>query len=276
MSHECTCEKKRIEKPVILEIDKVVEEAEGFKTFVFKHKLNAKPGQFVMLWIPRVDEKPFSVTYQDEKKFALTVFKVGKFTEKLFSMKKGDKVGVRGPYGNPFNLEGKRVVLVGGGCGTAPLGFLADELKKKKVDVNFIVGAKSKNYLLYLDRMKKSGIKTFVTTDDGSFGVKGFTTDLLKTFIEKNRLDKVYACGPEVMLANVVKMCLEAKVPCEVSMERYMKCGFGICGQCCVDDSGVRVCKEGPVFSAEQVSRMKEFGKYKRSASGRKVDLWHC
>lgn len=263
----------KIEQPIMLEIDKIVDEAKDFKTFLFRHKLNAKPGQFVIAWIPRVDEKPFSVSYQDKERFAITVMKVGPFTEKLFKLKPGDKLGIRGPYGNNFTLQGKRVVLVGGGCGTAPMGFLADELKKKGADVSFIIGSKSKQYVLYLDRMKKAGIKTFITTDDGSFGVKGFTTDLLKTFIEKNNVDFVYSCGPEVMLKPVVEICGKANVPCEVSMERYMKCGFGICGQCCIDPSGVRVCKEGPVFSGQEIGKITEFGSHKRDASGKKVDL---
>jgi len=264
---------KRLEKPIVVPIDKIVDEAKDFKTFIFRHKLNAKPGQFVMLWLPGVDEKPFSVSYQDKERFAVTVFKVGHFTKKLFSLGAGDKVGIRGPYGNNFNLEGRRVVLVGGGCGTAPMGFLADVLKKKGIDVNFIIGAKSKQSLIYLERMRKSGIKTFATTDDGSFGVRGFTTDLLKSFLEKNRIGKVYACGPEIMLKFVVDICTKSGIPCEISMERYMKCGFGACGQCCVDPLGIRVCKEGPVFSAEQVRKIAEFGKYKRNASGKKVSL---
>jgi dihydroorotate dehydrogenase electron transfer subunit len=265
-----------LEKPNVMEIEKIVDEGKDFKTFLFRHNLGAKPGQFVMVWLPRVDEKPFSISFQDNERFAITVMKVGPFTEKLFKLKPGDKLGIRGPYGSTFTLSDKKTVLVGGGCGTAPMGFLAEELKKAGADVNFIIGAKSKDYLIYLDRMKKAGIKTFVTTDDGSFGVKGFTTELLKDFIEKNKLDMVYACGPEVMLKPVVEMCAKASVPCEVSMERYMKCGFGICGQCCVDDSGVRVCKEGPVFSGEKIIGISEFGSHKRSASGKKVDLWHC
>lgn len=272
-NNNCSNKNKKLEKPVVLQIEKIVDEAKDFRTFLFRHKLNAKPGQFVMAWLPRVDEKPFSISYQDSERFAITVFKVGPFTKKLFSLKPGDKVGIRGPYGNSFKLEGKRVVLVGGGCGTAPMGFLADELKKAGIDVNFIIGAKSKPYLLYLERMKKSGIKTFVATDDGSFGFKGFTTHLLKSFIEKNRIDKVYACGPEIMLKAVVDICTKAAVPCEASMERYMKCGFGVCGQCCVDPLGIRVCQEGPVFSAKTIKKMKEFGKYKRSASGKKVSF---
>jgi len=276
---ECNCDSgegshgeshKRLEKPLVLPIDKVVHEAKDFKTFLFRHKINAKPGQFVMLWIPRMDEKPFSISYQDKEKFAVTVFKVGKFTKELFKLNEGDKVGIRGPYGNNFKIEGKKVVVVGGGCGTAPMGFLAEELKRAGKDVNFVIGAKSKDYLLYLERMKKAGIKTFIATDDGTFGLKGFTTDLLKNILEKNRIDKVYSCGPEIMLKFVVEMCEKFSVPCEVSMERYMKCGFGICGQCCVDPLGIRVCQEGPVFPGEVVKKISEFAKYKRGASGKK------
>ena len=182
MKNKCSCEKERIEKPIVLPIEKIVDEAEGFRTFIFRHKLNAKPGQFIMLWLPRIDEKPFSISYQDKNRFAVTVFKVGPFTEKLFRLREGDKVGIRGPYGSTFNLNTKKAVLVGGGCGTAPMGFLADELKKKGAEVNFIIGARSKPCLIYLQRMKHSGVKTLVTTDDGSFGMKGFTTELLKSF----------------------------------------------------------------------------------------------
>lgn len=269
-NHNCS---ENLEKPLAIQIEKIVDEAKDFKTFIFRHKLNAAPGQFIMLWLPRIDEKPFSISYQDKNRFAVTVMKIGPFTEKLFKLKEGDKVGIRGPYGSTFKIGGKNVALVGGGCGTAPMGFLADELKKAGANVHFIIGAKSENFLIYLDRMKKSKIKTIIATDDGSAGTKGFTTDVLKHLIRKKRIDKVYSCGPEVMLKGVVEICMENSIPCEVSMERYMKCGFGICGQCCVDNLGVRVCKEGPVFSGKIVRKMKEFGKHKRTASGKKVSL---
>ena len=262
-----------MDKPLVLEISKIVDEARDFKSFVFKHKLKAKPGQFIMLWLPGIDEKPFSISYQDDEKFAVTVFKVGKFTEKLFKLKAGDKAGIRGPYGNGFSLEHKRVVLVGGGCGAAPLGFLADELKKNKAKIHYIIGAKTKDCLLFEKRMELSKIKTYFATDDGSYGNKGYTTDILKEILRKKRIKMVYTCGPEIMMKIVAEICEEAKIPCEISMERYMKCGFGICGQCCVDNTGVRVCKEGPVFSGEMINNINEFGKYKRKASGRKVEL---
>lgn len=262
-----------MQQPKILEIEKIVDEAKDFKTFIFRYKLKALPGQFVMAWIPELDEKPFSISFQDSKRFGITVFKIGKFTKQLFKLKKGDKVGIRGPYGSGFNLRGKRVVLVGGGCGTAPLGFLADELKKIGVEVNFIIGARCKDYVLFFERMKHSGIKTFVTTDDGSSGFKGYTTELLEDFLEKNHVDMVYSCGPEIMMKNVVDICDRFNVLCEVSLERFMKCGIGICGQCCIDHSGEMVCKDGPVFSGEKVKKMHEFGKYKREKSGKKVRL---
>jgi len=276
MTDKCNChdnDNKKIEKPLVLTIEKIVNEAKDFKTFIFRHKLDAKPGQFIMLWLPRIDEKPFSISYQDKNRFAVTVFKVGPFTEKLFKLKEGDKVGIRGPYGSTFKLEKKRVALVGGGCGTAPMGFLADELKKIGAEPILIIGAKTKSALIYLDRMKKAKIKTIAATDDGSYGMKGFTTEVLKKLMQKKRISKVYACGPEVMLKGVVDICSKVGTECEVSMERYMKCGFGVCGQCCVDNLGVRVCKEGPVFNAKVLRKMDEFGKYKRTASGKKVDL---
>ncbi len=262
-----------IEQPIMLEIEKIVDEAKDFKTFIFNYKLKAEPGQFVMVWLLGVDEKPFSISFQDSERFGITVFRIGKFTNSLFKLKKGDKVGIRGPYGKGFSLVGKNVVLVGGGCGSAPLAFLADELKKKRIDINFIIGAKSKDSLLFRDRIKMSGIKTFFTTDDGSFGFKGFTTEFLWYFLKKNKVDMVYSCGPEVMMENVVDMCRYFSIPCEVSLERFMKCGIGICGQCCMDGKGEIVCKDGPVFSGSVASRMYEFGKYRREKSGKRVKL---
>jgi len=262
-----------IEKPLVLEIEKIVDEAKDLRSFVFRYRLNAKPGQFVMVWLPRIDEKPFSISYQDKEKFAITVFNVGPFTSKMFELEVGDKIGIRGPYGNGFSYFGKRAALVGGGCGAAPLGFLADELKKKGKDIHYIIGARSKGCLLFEKRMQMSGIKTYFTTDDGSYGFKGYTTEVLKKIISEKKIDAVYTCGPEIMMKFIAEICDKAGIPCEISMERYMKCGFGICGQCCVDSTGERVCKEGPVFSGDKIKKIFEFGRYKREASGKKVKL---
>lgn len=262
------------EQPRMLRIERIVDEARDLKSFVFNHNLKAEPGQFVVLWIPGLDEKPFGVCFQDKNRFAITVSKVGPFTEQMHKLKEGDFVGIRGPYGNGFKIEGKHIVIVGGGYGSAPLAFLADEAHKKGgIEVDFIIGAKTKDYLLYEERMKRAGIKMHICTDDGSYGFKGFTTDVLKRLLAERDVDKVYACGPEIMMRFVIDNCDKHHVPCEVSLERYMKCGFGVCGQCCVDPLGIRMCKEGPVISGELAKQITEFSKYKRDACGKKVKL---
>ena len=262
-----------MEKPIMLKIEKIVDEADKVKTFYFKHELDSKPGQFVIVWIPRIDEKPMSISYQDDKMFAITVLAVGKFTEKLHEMKEGNLVGIRGPYGNYFNLmeDKKDIVIVGGGCGCAPTGYLADYAKKKGYNVKMILAGKSKDNIMFEDRMKKQGIKTHIATDDGSLGAKGFATDVLKEMLEYENVDAVYTCGPEIMMKKIYDRVESDKVYLECSLERYMKCGFGICGQCCLDPTGERVCKEGPVFDKDRLSKIEEFGKYHRDATGRKV-----
>jgi len=257
----------RIEQPITLKIEDIINEAKDIKSFVFKYNINAKPGQFIMLWIPRLDEKPFGISYQDKNKFAITVSKVGPFTEKLHKMKKGDIVGIRGPYGNSFELKGKEIVLVAGGYGVAPLACLADTAIKNNIRYNFIIGAKSKQYLLFQKRFKN----LLFSTDDGSFGHKGFATDLLENVLKTKKPNCVYTCGPELMMKRVVELCDKYNVDCELSLERYIKCGFGICGQCTVDPLGIRMCKEGPVISKKIAKQIFEFGKYKRDAAGKRV-----
>lgn len=262
-----------MEKPTILKIDKIVEEAKDIKTFVFNHKLNSKPGQFLEIWIPEIDEKPIGVSYQNKEKFAITVCAVGPFSREMHKLKVNDKVGIRGPYGKSFSIKKGHLVLVAGGYGAAPLAFLAEEAKKIGTDVSFILGCKSKQNIVFEKRLKKAGIKFYCSTDDGSYGYKGYSTDLLRDFIEKNHVDMVYTCGPEIMMKKVVEICEKNNINCEISLERYMKCGFGLCGSCCLDNTGWRVCKDGPVFTKEQAKKIYEFGKYKRDKSGKKVKL---
>lgn len=259
---------KNQEKPTILKIKKIKSETPLVKTFVFDYDLKATPGQFVMFWIPEVDQIPISVSRQNKKSFELSIMKVGDGTKKLFEMKVGDKIGISGPYGKGFNLKEKsKIILVGGGCGSAPLRFLAEEAKKKKCKIEFIAGASTSKDVLYKKALPGS---CMITTDDGSEGHKGFTTEILENKLsnKKVKYDKVYTCGPEIMMKKVVDICHKYKVLCEVSLERYMKCGFGVCGQCSVDSEGICVCQDGPVFSGSRVRRIKEFGNYYRDKAG--------
>ncbi|MGM5481881.1 MAG: dihydroorotate dehydrogenase electron transfer subunit [Nanobdellota archaeon] len=264
-----------IQQPTIIKIDSIKEESESIKTFTFRHKLSADPGQFIMAWIPRIDMKPFGVSYKDNEKFSITVSNVGRFTKKLFKKKEGDKIGIQGPYGNGFGVEHEKVALVAGGYGTAPLAFLAEELVKNNKEVILVIGAKTKNELIYEERFKSSRINTFFCTDDGSYGKKGFTTQVLEEILKKESgIDFVYTVGPEIMMKKVIEITDEHDIGCEASLERYMKCGFGVCGQCCVDDTGERVCKTGPVYSKEYIkANIREFGEYKRNGTGEKVNL---
>lgn len=258
------------EIPVTVPIKKVIEEAEGIKSFILPFRLNAKPGQFAMIWLPGVDAKPIAVSYQDSESFGITVSEVGEWSSRVCAMKEGDLLGVMGPYGNHFRLEGERVIMVGGGYGAASLMLLAEEALKHKIMAKTIIGARSGRYLVYQSRLRQMGADATFATDDGSYGEKGYTTDILQKILQEEKADKVFAVGPELMERKVAEICRDRRVKCEISIERYMKCGFGVCGACCTDDEGKRVCVEGTVFSGEEALGMKEFGKYHRDGSATK------
>lgn len=263
--------------PVMKAIKKITTETAHVKTFVFDHSVGAKPGQFVNLWIPRMDEKPFSVAYDDGKELWVTFFAVGKFTEHLQTFKVGDLVGIRGPYGSTYDFEdGDHLILVAGGYGAAPMFFVAKEALKRGCKVDFIVGARSKEHLLFLEHvesLKAQGeINLHVATDDGSKGFKGYNVSLLKKIIEEEgKPDKVFACGPEVMLKALSDYCFEKKISAQLSLERYMKCSFGVCGHCAMDPLGLLVCKDGPVFGNDVCQKLSEFGEYERDLNGKKI-----
>ena len=254
----------RNEIPKLMEISKVVSEGKGQKSFFFKGKIDSKPGQFLMVWLPDVDEKPMAISYWNKNEFAFTSQVVGKFTKGLDSLKKGDRVGIRGPYGNNFSIR-ENACVVGGGVGMASVSTLIDKLKNPAI----INGARSKEHLIYLKRYKNK--KVLIATDDGSYGRKGFTTDVLKEVLENKKIKIVYTCGPEIMMKKIIDICNKYKVECEASVERYMACGYGICGKCMVNDS--IVCVDGPIFNSKQLNEMPEFGSFARLKSGRKVTL---
>ncbi|MFA5076147.1 MAG: dihydroorotate dehydrogenase electron transfer subunit [Patescibacteria group bacterium] len=259
-----------IEQPKVIPIKKIIEENSTVRTFYFDLDLKAKPGQFIMLWLPRVNLKPFGVSYQKDGLTGVTICKVGPATEKIFQLKPGDLVGIQGPYGTHYQTNGiKNLVLVAGGYGAAPLSFLAEENLDKNIDL--IIGAQCQEKLLFAERFAKTKIKLHQCTDDGSCGFKGFTTTKLEEIIKIKKVDLVCACGPELMQEKVIEICGRHQIPCQISLERYIKCGIGLCGQCVVDPLGIRMCKEGPVISAELVKKIYEFGQYHRDATGKKI-----
>ncbi len=252
-------------------VKEIIRETSNTQTYLFTGKIDYKPGQFIMLWFPNIGEKPFAVSHLKDNEFGITIECKGKFTKGICNIKKGTKVGIRGPYGNGFKIENNSIIVVGG-LGMAPALPLIQKIK----DSTIIQGARSKEFLLYkedknlIDTIAKNKNKIIYCTDDGSFGINGFTTNVLKDIIN-NKTKIVYTCGPEIMIKNVFDICEKNKVGCQASLERFMKCGIGVCGSCAVNDQ--LVCKDGPVFSSKQIRKLTELGKFARLKSGKKVPI---
>ncbi|OEC84960.1 MULTISPECIES: dihydroorotate dehydrogenase electron transfer subunit [Methanobacterium] len=261
--------------PKVVEIKRIIEETDTIKTFIFNWDGEpAKPGQFMMLWNFH-DEKPMSISLIDpiKEEIGISIKNIGPFTEAIHSLQVGDKLGLRGPYGRGFEITGSKILAVGGGVGMAPISAFVNEARDRGVDVDVISAATTKNELLFMDELRAADVKTYACTDDGSFGFCGFATEFMEEIIKEKDYDMVVTCGPEIMMKGVFEIVDKLKIPAQFSMERYMKCGIGICGQCCVDDTGWRICAEGPVFWTDEVRLITEFGKYKRDASGIKHDI---
>lgn len=254
----------------ITKINEIIEETSRTKTFILDFEVNAIPGQFGMFWVPGLDEKPMSISYTSGN-LGVTVLKLGPFSSTLHEMEKGDLLGVRAPLGRGFSIVGKKILLVGGGAGMAPLAPLAENALRDGQEVTAIVGALTKKELLFVDRIKKAGANVLIATDDGTAGLKGFTTDVLKKELERETFDQCFTCGPEIMMAKVVAQTKKKRIPTQVSLHRYFKCGIGLCGQCVIDDIGMRVCKEGPTFRDVEIEKTREFGNYWRNKAGVKV-----
>jgi dihydroorotate dehydrogenase electron transfer subunit len=266
-----------IDKIRTVTIENVIEESSSVKTFVFQDKLssNSKPGQFLMVWSPRAEELPMSIMISNKKDYAaISVRKYGFGSTSIYEKGINDQIGIRGPYGNYFrvNKNIKNPLLIGGGTGLVPLIRLATRFNKIEGKCTVIIGARSKNEVLFeglankiLNKISNSII---VTTEDGSYGIKGVVTDVLNNIIKKEKFDTIYTCGPELMMRKIYDLSIIHSIPIQVSLERYMKCGIGICASCCINDK--LVCRDGTVFNENQLSMMLEFGKIYRDKSGRK------
>jgi dihydroorotate dehydrogenase electron transfer subunit len=252
-------------------------ESPTVKVFTFKdsHCVRARPGQFLMLWIPGVDEIPLSILNADEDgTIAVAVKKIGTATKTLHSVKAGGLIGVRGPFGNWFTLKSGRLLMAGGGTGIAPLSFLLRKLNVKRARSLFVLGAKSKEELLFMDKLRQvcSGRNLVATTEDGSYGMKCLATAALENLLTHERFDMIYACGPERMLKRVFDLAEKHDINMEASLERIMRCAVGLCGSCVI--GRYRVCKDGPVFTKEVLREVKdEFGISKRDFDGRTIPV---
>jgi dihydroorotate dehydrogenase electron transfer subunit len=256
--------------PQAARIVSMVDESPKVRTLILDLHLNAAPGQFVMAWLPGVDEKPFSLVGGDP--ITLTVARVGPFTTALFSLTPGAPLWLRGPLGHPFTLPIPNpqslipnpqspistiqsptsnlqppILLLAGGYGVAPLYFLAGRAVEAGWEVDCVIGAQTAVDVVFADRFAALGVGVTVTTDDGSLGEQGLATDAAARLLARTSYRAVYACGPEAMLDAVESLARAHSLPAQLSYERYMRCGFGVCGSCA--RTGWLVCRDGPVRS---------------------------
>ncbi len=263
-------------RPTVVPITNIVEETPKIRTIHTKSSRIAsstKPGQFIMVWVIGTDEIPMAVSKaQEDGTISFTVEKVGDATKKLHELEEGDLIGLRGPYGNGFDLSGEKLLIMGGGCGMAPLALTAQRAVDKGKEVTVVISAESGEDLLFKSRIESLNVDLFLSTEDGSVGVEGVATDVLKEALSGKDFDSGLICGPEQMMGAVAEFVEEWDIPMQLSLNRYMKCGIGLCGSCSLDPSGLRVCEEGPVFSYEEI-KGGEFGDYKRDAAGRKTGV---
>lgn len=177
----------------------------------------------------------------------------GRGTEFLSTKKSGEHLNILGALGNGFNtnVDG-RILLVGGGMGAAPLLSAAEKLGAADI---LIGGKNSDEVNFWIKEFQPEVGKIFITTDDGSRGSKGFVTSLLPEVLDYENFSAIYTCGPEIMMRGVAKIAAENNLPCYVSLERRMACGLGACLSCSIDTASGRkkVCKDGPVFDAEEI-----------------------
>ena len=273
---DCLTEINRLR---IVKIEEVIKESPSVKTFAFNDECcsTAEPGQFIMIWIPGVDEVPMSLsTIGQHELSAVTVAEVGDATKALHQKTSGDLLGIRGPFGNGFLPVQGKTMIVGGGTGLAPLMPLVEALVTLDARITCLLGAKTKDELLFLDRIEqlvsKVGGKIVTTTEDGSYGLAGVVTEPAEKILAKERFDMIYTCGKERMMYKVFLLAGRHNTPLQASLERTMRCGIGLCGSCVVGE--FMVCKDGPVLSYDELLKIgDEFGKLKRDFSGRETPV---
>ncbi|MCF0197818.1 MAG: dihydroorotate dehydrogenase electron transfer subunit [Bacteroidaceae bacterium] len=220
-----------------------------------------RPGQFAQL---RADlapntflRRPISINFVDvtANEVWFLIQTVGEGSRSFARLQTGDMLNAVLPLGNGFTLpatSAERVLLVGGGVGTAPLLYMGSQMLAMGCRPTFLLGARSKGDLLQMEAFQRLG-DVFVTTEDGTAGERGFVTQ--HSVLRERQFDRISTCGPKPMMVAVARFAKSAGIACEVSLENMMACGVGAC-LCCVEDTQeghVCVCKEGPVFNMEDL-----------------------
>ncbi len=246
--------------PLIASITGVIDETPSIRTIRFDRDFRFTPGQFVMVWVPGVDEVPMALSSSS----SITVQVVGEATNALCTLREGDRIGLRGPFGHGFPA-GAKILAIAGGTGAAPLLPLA----LSGSVTAFLLGARTAPELLFRSALTRL-TKLRISTDDGSAGTKGNVVSLLAD-LSLDEFDAICVCGPELMMRAVLDHLKESGAldRAYFALQRYMKCGLGVCGSCAIDPAGLSVCRDGPVFPGPLLINT-ELGNYARDASGTK------
>lgn len=257
--------------PFISEVLDVIKHTEIEYTFRMQFKGNVKPGQFFEVSLPKFGEAPISVSGIGENYVDLTIRKVGKVTDEVFTKYKGDKLFLRGPYGNGFdisNYSGKEVVIVAGGTGLSPVKAVVDHFSNngnnnKKVTV--ISGFKSPKDILFKEDMKSwtKNLNFILTVDGAEEGYEG-NVGLVTKYVPELAFDnmdeaQIIVVGPPMMMKFTVGEFLKLGIKEEniwISHERKMCCGIGKCGHCRVGDT--YICLDGPVFNYSEGKHLRD------------------
>lgn len=229
---------------------------------------SAEPGQFVNVAVPGGESfdpllrRPFSFFREGDESISLLYRVVGRGTRRLAAVQEGEELDLVGPLGRGFeyrSLDGP-ALLVGGGVGVPPLFHLSQRLVARGCDHAVLVGFSTRAYALALPEWEALGVEVRVATDDGSLGEAGLVTRLLEERLREAPVQRVFACGPRPMLQAVAAITGRYGVPSQVAMEEWMGCGLGVCLSCVVrvkaagdTTQWARVCREGPVFSGDEV-----------------------
>ena len=219
----------------------------------------AEPGQFVMVKKPKsahLLRRPFGVADIDDEKGTITLFYriLGEGTAELSTLRPGETLSVEGALGTGFTLTDEPALLVGGGLGLAPLLLLAHRLHEKPV---VIVAARTEAETFWTRFFTPHAKAVYIATDDGSSGFHGYPLHLMPLVLCENEVHAVKVCGPDPMMDGIARLARSAGLSCEVSLEKRMACGFGVCLGCTFEGKATgrrrKVCTEGPVFAAEEV-----------------------
>ncbi len=249
---------KIVDKKILGELgDTKIVQIKIFSPVIAQHY---QPGQFVIIMVEEHGERiPLTITEADISLGTITLIfqEVGYTTKLLGKLDIGDNLyHIVGPLGKPTEIKYYgNIVFVGGGVGTAEIYPVAVAMKEKNNKIITIIGARNKNLVILEDKFKELSDKLYITTDDGSYGIKGLVTDVLKGLLGKEKIDLVYAVGPVVMMKAVSYLTKDYNIPTVVSLNTIMIDGTGMCGSCRITYDGKikYVCCDGPEFDGHKV-----------------------